>query len=496
MIRLLFVLFCFLAFSQEEKRIVSEKAQEGFKKGVLAELIPFDQKVFSNEEVSKRLIGSDFLIVNGPGNYFNILTKSGYFFGNIKTKTFNFFRYKTPLPKEFLNAQTSTSTSLQALVPLKVSSESQRAQFNQRKTYLLYPGGGVLYEFYNGSINRLDSSFAQRNQYAGAFFSYKNQLYLLGGYGFWKTKSILTKFNFNSGDWEYIKTSGAPPKGISNPVFTIKDNSLYLFDFFERPQNQSPIKNPNLYSLNLETLTWKKGGLINPSFIGEKNTSGDRFFNINGRMLINKMESPRIFEIDLVNNKIKKYADNLLLYKSGGKSIVKNDIIISSVRNTSNNTNSIAYYDLSDINKNVVSEDYFIRGSISFVNYLIGGGIALIIILIFLWLSNDRVSKSYFVSSNTLFNSLNQINLDLDEVKVILLFTKKEVVPNKEILVLFEEKGKTKDFATKRKNKTIESLNKRFKRVFGKKIIVKEKDKLDSRLTNYALNNKISLFEK
>ena len=79
---------------------------------------------------------------------------------------------------------------------------------------------------------------------------------------------------------------------------------------------------------------------------------------------------------------------------------------------------------------------------------------------------------------------------------MILLFTRKEIVPNKEILVLFEEKGKTKDFATKRKNKTIESLNKRFKRVFGKNIIVKEKDELDSRLTNYALNNKIKLFKK
>ena len=61
---------------------------------------------------------------------------------------------------------------------------------------------------------------------------------------------------------------------------------------------------------------------------------------------------------------------------------------------------------------------------------------------------------------------------------------------------MFEEKGKTKDFAIKRKNKTIESINKTFKRVFGKKIIVKEKDKLDSRLTNYALNNKIKLFKK
>jgi len=495
MIRLLFVLFCFLAFSQQEKRIGSEK-EEGLKKTTTIPLISLEEASFSNEEVSRRLIGNDFLIVNGPGIYFNILTKSGYFLGNIETKRFNFFKYKSPLPKELFNDQSGSEIDLQALVPLSVFSDSERTEFNQRRVYLLYPGGGILYEFFNGSVNRIDSSYAQRNQYSGAFFNYNNQLYLLGGYGFWKTKSILTKFNFNSGDWEYVKTSGNLPEGINNPVFVLKNNILHLFNFSERPQNQLDVKNPNLYSLNMETLNWRKGGLINPHFLELKNNSADRFFYINGKTIINKSQSPMIFEIDLDNNKIKKYADNLLLYKSAGKSIVKKGIIISSVRNTSNNTSSITYYDLSDLEKSVISEEYFIRGSISFVNYIIGGGIALIIILIFLWLSNDNVSKSYFVSSNSLFNSLNQMNLDPNEVKVILLFTRKEIVPNKEILVLFEEKGKTKDFATKRKNKTIESLNKRFKRVFGKNIIVKEKDQLDSRLTNYALNNKIKLFKK
>ena len=495
MIRLLFVLFCFLAFSQQEKRIGSEK-EEGLKKTTTIPLISLEEASFSNEEVSRRLLGNDFLIVNGPGIYFNILTKSGYFLGNIETKRFNFFKYKSPLPKELFNDQSGSEIDLQALVPLSVFSDSERTEFNQRRAYLLYPGGGILYEFFNGSVNRIDSSYAQRNQYSGAFFNYNNQLYLLGGYGFWKTKSILTKFNFNSGDWEYVKTSGNLPEGINNPVFVLKNNILHLFNFSERPQNQLDVKNPNLYSLNMETLNWRKGGLINPHFLELKNNSADRFFYINGKTIINKSQSPMIFEIDLDNNKIKKYADNLLLYKSAGKSIVKKGIIISSVRNTSNNTSSITYYDLSDLEKSVISEEYFIRGSISFVNYIIGGGIALIIILIFLWLSNDNVSKSYFVSSNSLFNSLNQINLDPDEAKVMLLFTRKEIVPNKEILVLFEEKGKTKDFATKRKNKTIESLNKRFKRVFGKNIIVKEKDQLDSRLTNYALNNKIKLFKK
>ena len=475
MIRLLFILFCFVAFSQDEKR------------GYL------DQKVYTSEEVSNELNGSDFLILNGPGNYFNVLTRSGYFLGNIETKTFYFNKYKTPLPKELLAGNT---TNLQSLVPLAASSESQRTQFNQRKAYLLYPGGGILYEFYNGSITRIDSSFAQRNQYAGAFFSYNNQLYLLGGYGFWTTKSILTKFNFNSGDWEYIKTSGTAPKGINNPVFILKNNVLHLFNFNERPQNQSPIKNQNLYSLNMETLTWEKGGLINPFFMDEKDSSGDRFFNIAGKTIVNKAESPMIFEIDIDNNKIKKYADNLLLYKSGGKSIIKNNVIVSSVRNTLNNTSVLAYYDLKALDKDIISEEYFIRGSISFVNYLVGAGILLAILLYLLRLSALRENKSYFVKGNTLFNSLNQINLDPDETKVLLLFTKKDLVPNKEILYLFEEKGKTKDFATKRKNKSISNLNKKFKRVFRKNLVFKEKDGSDSRLANYVLNSKIDLFKK
>ena len=86
-------MFCFLAFSQKEKRSFSEKIEENIDKGTLAELIPFDHKIFSKEEVSTKLLGNDFLILNGHGNYFNILTKNGYFIGNIKFCSVIFFYF-------------------------------------------------------------------------------------------------------------------------------------------------------------------------------------------------------------------------------------------------------------------------------------------------------------------------------------------------------------------------------------------------------------------
>jgi hypothetical protein len=38
------------------------------------------------------------------------------------------------------------------------------------KLYLLYPGGGILFEYHNNAIRRIDNSFAHRNQFSGHFF--------------------------------------------------------------------------------------------------------------------------------------------------------------------------------------------------------------------------------------------------------------------------------------------------------------------------------------
>ena len=118
------------------------------------------------------------------------------------------------------------NVEFQALIPTKMGPD----------TYLLYPGGGMLFKFNesSGAIKRIDRSFAHRNQYSGYFFSHNKNLYLLGGYGFWETKSLLTKFNFSSGEWDYIPTTGQTPEGIDRGAFLIKDDKLYAAGFVSR----------------------------------------------------------------------------------------------------------------------------------------------------------------------------------------------------------------------------------------------------------------------
>ena len=77
----------------------------------------------------------DFLIIEGESlKYFYILTEDGYYISELEGKN-TFKEYSKEIPKS-LNAPFST------LIPLLHNSQ----------TYLLYPGGGLLYTFSDGSI--------------------------------------------------------------------------------------------------------------------------------------------------------------------------------------------------------------------------------------------------------------------------------------------------------------------------------------------------------
>mgnify|MGYP003319811735 FL=1 len=158
--------------------------------------------LFSWISFCQTIENEDFLIIEGESlKYFYILTEDGYYISELEGKN-TFKEYSKEIPKS-LNAPFST------LIPLLHNSQ----------TYLLYPGGGLLYTFSDGSINRVDRSFPHRNQYGAHFFSYKENIFLIGGYGYWQTKSIITKFNFNSGDWELVNTKGQDPVGIDRGTY-------------------------------------------------------------------------------------------------------------------------------------------------------------------------------------------------------------------------------------------------------------------------------------
>jgi len=87
--------------------------------------------------------------------------------------------------------------------------------------------------------------------------------------------------------------------------------------------------------------------------------------------------------------------------------------------------------------------------------------------------------------------------LELGEIeqKILSMFCNKRNISNSEIMALFQDKEKTKDFAVKRKNKTITALNNKLYSSFKIEFINRQKSKSDSRQLTYFLNKKVRIIE-
>ena len=168
---------------------------------------------------SQENLPSGQLLIAKDSLSFYSFTKIGVYEFTIRNGELNkvFSEYSNPLPSEIKNIPMG---DLKAVVSV------------DGVVYFLYPGGGLLFEYRDNIIIRIDESFPHRNQFSGHFFTYKNIPYLMGGYGYWKSNSLLTKFNFQTKEWDYIETRGQVPEwGINSGSFVIENDVLYVFDF-------------------------------------------------------------------------------------------------------------------------------------------------------------------------------------------------------------------------------------------------------------------------
>ena len=432
---------------------------------------------------SQTIENDDYLIIEGESlKYFYILTADGYYISELEGKsTFNEYTKETP---KSLNIPIST------LIPLLHNSQ----------TYLLYPGGGLLYTFSDGSINRIDRSFPHRNQYGAHFFSYKENIFLIGGYGYWRTKSIITKFNFNSGDWELVNAKGQEPAGIDRGTYFIDNNKLYVFDFMSREINtQKEKRNENLYVLDLDSFEWKKLGVINENIelIDIKNKGLKRFFKFEDKLIFSYSDTPKFFVVDIQNNSFQSFKDEELFYKSDNQFIVKNNRLIGPIKNTLTGETAFEKFDLTNIANYPIGEaSYFFRDKEEFFQYVYFALFFITVLIIVLSMYHKMIEQTYILDENSISISGVSHQLSPIEISILSLFSKNRNISNSELMELFVRNDKTKDYAVKRKNKALITLESKLVKLFNISFIERQKSKGDSRQLTYVLNKKVRIIKE
>ncbi len=173
------------------------------------------------------------------------------------------------------------------------------------KTYLVHRGCGPVLEYRNDSIVRVDRSFLHKNQYDSTPFIFNNEIYLFGGYGLFTFKNIVTRYDFNSGEWNLEQTNGdAIPEPRTNGYIFKELNNIYIFggnNADEKINLKTTPVNPLVWKLHLPTMTWSILGSYDPKILSDS----DWRVQIKEKLYL---FDSHITEIDIQNNTLKKYS--------------------------------------------------------------------------------------------------------------------------------------------------------------------------------------------
>ncbi|MBS3739709.1 MAG: hypothetical protein KGY51_12065 [Psychroflexus sp.] len=164
------------------------------------------------------------------------------------------------------------------------------------KTYLYDFAGGVVVEYSNQSFTRHDKSFTHKNQYYSVHFVHDNQIYLLGGYGLFTTKNILTRYDFKAREWFLVETSGDIPEFITTNVFQVIGDQLYFVNSNFKSPNLTEQIDEAVYVLDLNQFTLKKLGLLEDLNSVYSTGSDLTSYNVNSlnnhTLLLTKIDEP------------------------------------------------------------------------------------------------------------------------------------------------------------------------------------------------------------
>ena len=429
---------------------------------------------------SQENLPSGQLLIAKDSLSFYSFTKTGVYDFTIQNGGLDkvFYEYSKPLPAEI------------KYIPMR---DLKAVVSADGIVYFLYPGGGLLFEYRDNNIIRVDESFPHRNQFSGHFFIYKNVPYLMGGYGYWKSNSLLTKFNFQTKEWDYIETRGQKPElGINSGSFVVEGDILYVFDFYQKI-NDVDVKNNNTYELNLSSLSWEKKGSLNRLFYDDVNRKVlDITIPYNSTKFLQKnLDSKNLIVIEPSKNSVKTYINENLAQVRRNAINIGDKIIYTSL------TADRAYETLiiKDFNDGLIleSEAYLTNDYDLFISYFLVVLLFCFLLVGLTFLKFKRDTFYFVVNENTLIGLNKSMVISKEERFVIELLSssKNNQVDNVFFLNYFKQPELSEDANIKRKNKAINDLNVKFEETFKLELILKSVKQSDSRQVVYRLNPKI-----
>ena len=360
------------------------------------------------------------------------------------------------------------------------------------KLLIVHKGGGVVMKIEENRISRLDDSFATMHKFMGDLFVREGQLHHFGGYGLWRTNNTMLKFydgENQSNQWEEILSSNGFPnglnKGISNFASSTYDKEKYYIYGGQNTYNGQKNYNRMLYNYNFNSDKWTNLGEINYSFSGE-----DIILNYENLFYIFNRKLVYILDIIQLNFSKFNYSND---FSFNRLSKIQNENFISHYHNETTNSDDIIKLDKTKLytvkahnsKYGIYNLNHYDMDQVIDVNskeniplytnqrdrndFFIPILIVVIVIMINLMYQSiikgrmPKVKELYDFEDNELRFLNTPIELDNNSIEILKMLLYNERTTSNDVVARLVDSGLSYDYASKIKNKIIDSLNEKFK---------------------------------
>jgi len=360
------------------------------------------------------------------------------------------------------------------------------------KILLIHNGGGVVMKIEKNIISRLDDSFAIMHKFMGDLFVREGQVHHFGGYGLWRTNNIMLKFydgENQSKQWEEVISNNDFPnglnKGISNFASSIYDKENYYILGGQNTYNGQNNYNNNLYNYNFNSDKWTNLGEINYPFSNEDIVLNSKnlfyIFNRRGVYILDVKESnfskfnySNDFSFNILskiqNENFISHYHNETTDSDGIIKFDKTKLYTVRAHNSRYGISNLHHYDMDQV-IDVNSKEYIplFTNQRDRNDFFIPILIVVIVIMTNLMYQGlikgkiPKVKELYDFEDDELRFLNTPIELDNNSLEILKMLLYNERTTSNDVVAKLVENGLSYDYASKVKNKIIDSLNEKFK---------------------------------
>ncbi len=360
--------------------------------------------------------------------------------------------------------------------------------------FLFHDGGGLILSLKNDELSRVDNSFPFMNKFFGDFITWDDKIYHFGGYGLFRTNNTMLLFDEgNSNQWDEVSYEGNLPEELNDGIasfFTLQVESQYFLFGGNSSTNNKRYFNKSVLKFDFENYKWENLGEINldlsenPLVIAAETCfyvfDKDFFYQIQlvkEKML--KFEYRREFNLQSLGKSqpYNRLNRSFISVNKKGKEfgvISINDyddkfVHTFKAHNGKVNTSILNKYRLDEIiDVNSLEEIPLFKVEQSRNQFFVPLLIILLILmvnLLYKGLKRDKILnniKLYNFENDELFFLDTKINMDNNSIEIIKMLLENDQITSNDIVAKLVENGLSYDYASKVKNKIIESLNEKF----------------------------------